>query len=391
MHRTFTTIATVVLGLLIAGCGTSEDAGAAGAVRFIVIGDTGTGCDEGAQCAVAEVMEQVCAHRDCDFAIVTGDNIYEDGVSGVDDPQFLTKFEEPYANLDMPFYMVLGNHDVSFLIGGDGGNQTRGDFQVEYHYASDNQKWRMPFRYYTKRFPADAEEPLLELFALDSAAMVRFLEDPDRDWTGAGFDAYVMDQRLFMLDALEQSNARWKIAAAHHPYISNGGEHGNAGAYQSDKVTGSPDACVFELLGEVLSLDELDLWSGVVGSLIPVLASTTCRGKQYQEFLEDTICDRVDIFFTGHDHDLQWLEPVASCGKTHHIVSGAGAKTRAINPDRNEAFFNMGNVFGFMWVEIVGDTMTGEFYIAEPDGTPRDVDDQGRPLPEFRKTIERPL
>ena len=63
-------------------------------VRFIAIGDMGTG-DDG-QYKVAAALESVCAERGCDFAIGLGDNIYEAGVDSVSDIQFQTKFEDPY-------------------------------------------------------------------------------------------------------------------------------------------------------------------------------------------------------------------------------------------------------------------------------------------------------
>lgn len=78
-------------------------------VGFLVIGDMGTGTPE--QFEVAKAMKEVCAQRGCAFVISTGDNIYEYGVSSVQDPQFQSKFEKPYAELDIPFFLVLGNHD----------------------------------------------------------------------------------------------------------------------------------------------------------------------------------------------------------------------------------------------------------------------------------------
>lgn len=80
-------------------------------VKFIAIGDMGTGKD--GQRKVAEVMKQVCARRGCDFVVGLGDNIYEAGVDSASDIQFQTKFEEPYKNLNLRFYMALGNHDNS--------------------------------------------------------------------------------------------------------------------------------------------------------------------------------------------------------------------------------------------------------------------------------------
>jgi tartrate-resistant acid phosphatase type 5 len=99
-------------------------------VRFIAVGDTGTG-KEG-QYQVADAIEKVCAAQGCDFALGLGDNIYESGVDSVDDVQWLDKFEKPYENLDFPFYMTLGNHDNSYFAGG-GLDNTKGELQVDYH------------------------------------------------------------------------------------------------------------------------------------------------------------------------------------------------------------------------------------------------------------------
>src|SRR4051812_49371566 len=89
-----------------------------GPVRFVTLGDTGTGGKT--QLAVAKAMKKVCAERGCQFALGLGDNIYEFGISGADDPQFREKFEKPYADLNFPFFMALGNHDQSGIIPGSG-------------------------------------------------------------------------------------------------------------------------------------------------------------------------------------------------------------------------------------------------------------------------------
>ena len=98
-------------------------------VRFIAIGDSGTGKD--GQYKVADALKAVCDQRGCDFAIGLGDNIYESGVDGVNDSQFDTEFEDPYKDIHFPFYMALGNHDNTWLIGGDGADNDKGEIQVE--------------------------------------------------------------------------------------------------------------------------------------------------------------------------------------------------------------------------------------------------------------------
>ena len=44
-----------------------------------------------------------CTSHPCEFAVLLGDNIYDTGVTSVTDPQWQTKFEIPYAAVNMPF------------------------------------------------------------------------------------------------------------------------------------------------------------------------------------------------------------------------------------------------------------------------------------------------
>ncbi|MEO1234980.1 MAG: metallophosphoesterase, partial [Myxococcota bacterium] len=152
---------SVDAGLVDAGgaadAGGTADAGTAGlpdlgpidngppAVRFVALGDTGEG--NTAQYEVSRAIETVCLVQGCDFALLLGDNFYDHGVDSVDDEQFRAKFEEPYANLQIPFWVTLGNHDfgevpVQFW---------RTSYQIEYSMRS--WKWNLPDHFY--RFVAD--------------------------------------------------------------------------------------------------------------------------------------------------------------------------------------------------------------------------------------------
>ena len=141
MSRT-TRYAGLIAALAITACSDSRPVSNGGApsppsdarVRFIAIGDPGTGSEH--QFAVGAAMAQVCEARGCEFVVELGDNIYLSGVSSAYDEQFETKFEAPYAGLDVPFFLVLGNHDNSFGPG-EGSRNRRGDFQVDYHYRTD--------------------------------------------------------------------------------------------------------------------------------------------------------------------------------------------------------------------------------------------------------------
>ena len=60
---------------------------------------------------VAATMRKFCAKSECDFALMLGDNIHPRGVQSIDDTQFIEKFEKPYADLRIPVFAVLGEHD----------------------------------------------------------------------------------------------------------------------------------------------------------------------------------------------------------------------------------------------------------------------------------------
>jgi tartrate-resistant acid phosphatase type 5 len=242
-------------------------------VRFAAFGDTGKGTDE--QRAVAAAVLAKCAASGCDFLQLLGDNIYDSGVSSVSDAQFDEKFELPYADLALPFYMVLGNHDYG--ANGAGNEFFKGQFQVDYTALSP--RWRMPASYYRR------VARHVEFFALDT-----------------NMQMYLMDlqQRTDVAAWLAASTATWKIAVGHHPYRSNG-PHGNAGSYD-----GQPPFL-----------------------LIP-------SGSGVKSFMEQVICGRAHVYVSAHDHSLQWL--TSTCSGTELLVSGAGASTTTL-PGTNLVHF----------------------------------------------------
>ncbi len=269
----------------------------AGTVRFIALGDTGKG--NPGQYQVGAAMGTLCAAQGCDFVILLGDNFYPNGVDSTEDPLWKKAFVDPYATVEAPFYAVLGNHDC----GGDGAGTDlpRGDVQVA--YSEVNPKWRMPGRHYkwslgeVDFFVADTNR---SMFSVDEDVRTDF-----EKW-------------------LPASTAKWKIAFAHHPYLSNG-EHGNAGSYD-----GLP--------------------------FVPV-----ANGAGVKSFLDERVCGQADFLFTGHDHSIQWLE--TTCDGTELIVSGGGAKaTRLLG--KQPAYYQSKNL-GFVYMIIRGNTLTASFYDAD--------------------------
>ena len=75
------------------------------------------------------------------------------------------------------------------------------------------------------------------------------------------------------------------------------------------------------------------------------------------------MCNKADFYICGHDHDLQWLNPVTACGATQFIVSGSGSQPRPLTtPPLNPFKFQTGSTFGFYWIEIVGNTFHAVVY-----------------------------
>lgn len=296
--------------LLLAGClqiGPSNADDPPDAVRFIAVGDTGDGSAD--QHRVAAGMKEVCQRHGCDFVVGLGDNIYPAGVTGPYDPQFESKFEQPYRDLDMPFYMSLGNHDDG---GPKGENDTAGQFQVDYAHRDDrsSQNWQMPDRHYT--FAAGD----VRFYALDTPSLLdhRPFDDPVH-----------RSHRAWLHSTVAESSETWHIAFGHHPYVSNS-RYGNAGDYKQ-----TPD-----------------------------------RGTGVKNLLESAVCHRMDMYLAGHAHSLQWLAAQPACGYTEFIVSGGGGRSAGPIVDvGNAAHFQAGETFGFFWLEVDGAEMTARAYDAE--------------------------
>jgi hypothetical protein len=178
---------------------------------------------------------------------------------------------------------------------------------VQVDYAKINEKWKLPNEWYS----FSAGNGMADFVAFDTARLM--------------WDNSTAEQKAFVDDAIANSTGRWLVAYAHHPYLSDG-EHGNAGNYEG--------------LG-----------------LVPIV-----NGANVKDFLDDSVCGKVDIYFSGHDHNRQAFAPVNGC-QNHFVVSGAGAKTTDfVNRDGNTALWKDDQLEGFAWVEITCGKMTLAFY-----------------------------
>ncbi len=173
-----------------------DSGGSEESIRFLVIGDTGTGCT--GQKTVAATMARVAKEKNAAFVLMVGDNFYPSGVGSVDDRQFHNKFERIYRSRlrKIPFYVALGNHDH------------KGDVEAQIAYSGISERWNMPARYYTfsKVMPGGK---MIQFFMLDTDPIVNGKPETE-------------SQIVWLEESLAASNAHWKIVAGHHPLRSGG-------------------------------------------------------------------------------------------------------------------------------------------------------------------------
>jgi hypothetical protein len=179
-------------------------------VNLLMMGDWGAGSWEQRQ--VADTMARYVegSGKQFDGLFSTGDNFYS-RISGVDDKQWRTLFEEMYdvRRLNFPFYMAVGNHDH------DGDNLA---VELAYGRVNPGSRWRLPARWYRVDLPA--ENPLVSVLVLESNKP----KLTKRDW---------LEQIDWLERQLAGRRAPWTICIGHHPLHSNGG-HGDNAILQRD-------------------------------------------------------------------------------------------------------------------------------------------------------------
>ncbi len=150
-------------------------------VKFLAIGDTGSGSKE--QYQLAKVMLDYRTVFPYEFVIMVGDNMY----GGEKPADFKKKFEDAYRPImdqKVSFYASLGNHDQS------------------------NQR-------------------MYDLFNMNGEEYYRFKKG---DVAFYALNSNYMDKRQikWVQDQMSGDGSKWKIAFFHHPPYSSGAAHGSS-------------------------------------------------------------------------------------------------------------------------------------------------------------------
>jgi tartrate-resistant acid phosphatase type 5 len=272
-----------------------------GDLNFLAIGDWGkVGAD---QSVTADAMARVASSHPVDFIVSVGDNFYEDGVNGVDDPQWKTTFQDVFEARDslknLPWYSVLGNHDY----------HQDPEAQIAYSSVSGG-KWNMNGHFFTRTVRLGESEGEVKFIFIDSIWFAPLVSKS----THVEHQQSVFAQQYAWLESelKSSSGADWLIVVGHYPLFSVG-ENGDQPAMQ----------------------------------------------KAIQALLEEY---KVDAYISGHDHCLEHL----THNGVQYIVTGNGALRGKISSSTKAESLNFAHVVpGFTHHKISGSKFTTEFVSSE--------------------------
>jgi predicted phosphodiesterase len=266
------------------------------ALNFIVMGDWGrNGADHQKQ--VAEQMGKTASQTLTQFIIAAGDNFYPSGVISEWDPLFRYSFEDIYTafSLQWDWYVVLGNHDY------------KSNPDAEVAYSKISRRWKMPARYYSKKFSigGDTTKQILIAFIDTNPFIPEFYSNADYGPNVKTQDSTKQKKWLEKVLSDKSPNIKWKIVVGHHPMYTGG-----------------------------IRTESYDT-RAVRNSLKPLF-------DKY----------KVDAYLAGHEHSLQDIV----VDSTHHFISGsASEKTFAkLLPESKLA----ASEYGFMLFSVTGKQIT---------------------------------
>ena len=234
--------------------------------HLVMLGDWGTVAEPGQQISVANAMKRWASANSIrpDALLMLGDNFYGEMPDGVNSGRWIRQFELMYPSsfFPGPAYAVLGNHDYETFRGNK--------VEAELTYTKQSSRWTMPGHWYGVKLPK--ENPLLTLICLDS----NFPRSKGLDlwpWSFVLTRQQHDEQQRWLEAELEKPRSTPFLAlVAHHPLYSNGMHRDNP-------------------------------------TLIAQWDSLLRRHK-------------VDLYLSGHDHDLQHLEFKGH--PTSFVISGGG-------------------------------------------------------------------
>jgi predicted MPP superfamily phosphohydrolase len=259
--------------------------------NFLIVSDWGWNGYKHQQ-EIADQMGKTADSVNAKFIASCGDNFQIAGVASTQDPLWMFSFENVYKalSLQVDWYPVLGNHDY------------KGSTQAEIDYSKISRRWRLMDHYYT--FAKKVNDSVSARFIfLDTPPLVEEYQKRHDEYPDVVKQDTAKEIR-WLKDVLENAKEQWILVFGHHPIYSASHKHGNTN----------------EMIERVKPLLE----------------------KYHAQ-----------IYFCGHDHDLQHLREKG--GKVEYIVTGTGGETRPNNSNGMTIF--SGSEPAFSVISLKGDSI----------------------------------
>lgn len=227
---------------------------------------------------IAELMGNLAEEVGPDFIVAAGDTHHFDGIASTSDPLWMTNYELIYSHpeLMLDWFAICGNHEY------------RGNTQAVLDYSDISRRWEARSRYYSKVVDAGNNEKALLLF-IDTAPLIdKYRNDVEQYPDASKQD---MNKQLNWIEnTLAASKEKWKIVVGHHPVYA-----------QTPK-------------------DESE--------------------RKNMRIRLEPILDKygVDMYFCGHIHNFQHIQPPGS--KVDYVVNSSGSLPRKVSAVEGTLFCN---------------------------------------------------
>mmetsp|Transcript_72565 Transcript_72565/g.206654 ORF Transcript_72565/g.206654 Transcript_72565/m.206654 type:complete len:347 (+) Transcript_72565:211-1251(+) len=271
---------------------------------FMSIGDWGD--------TEAKNVASIMGEYSPEFILALGDNMYDNGVTSVDDPLFKELFEDQFTadSLQVPWYVCAGNHDY---YGGDAG------IDAEMAYSDKSDRWIYPELYYNKEVTG-SDGTTFNIISIDT-------------WRLNSGDTYVLHEPKTGRSVLRNASM------VHDHYARGMMNKGKFDALMKSfkeepfetpiqervKATGDPEQLAW--INDTLASSKAD-WNLVIGHF-PVYSATTGEHGDtailvaYLMPILEEYGGTNTLYFSGHDHILQHNQK----SSVNYFGSGAGART----------------------------------------------------------------
>lgn len=249
-------------------------------ILFYGIGDIGE-INKGGEKIIKLIDEdQKKSPSQIKFLNIMGDNFYPKGVIDKNDPSF-KKMDKLLSTTSIPKHIVLGNHDWA------------GNPKAQLEYKSTH--WKIDNFYYKKSFKG--ENYSLDVFYIDTQILYpgkdktnpwEYFKEKIRSVFNKDHVIVKKNQLEWLEKSLKESNATWKVVIGHYHLKSSG---------------------IYSVYNEFRNV------------VFPLF-------KKYN----------VDMYFCGHEHDMQHFCLKEDDYILNQFVCGSGSNTRHIRRNEGQIF-----------------------------------------------------